>query len=36
MKNKEGRFAAEWQLAGVGTDGHTKKAKYVVHPPKVV
>jgi hypothetical protein len=35
LKNKEGRYAAGWQLISSGTDAHTQKPKYVVKPPTV-
>ena len=35
LKNKDGRYAAGWQLVSKGIDPHTKRPKYVVKPPAV-
>jgi hypothetical protein len=35
LRNKDGRYAAGWQLVSKGIDPHTKRPKYVVKPPAV-
>jgi hypothetical protein len=35
LRNKEGRYAAGWQLVSGGIEPHTKRPKYVVKPPAV-
>jgi hypothetical protein len=35
LKNKDGRYAAGWQLVAKGIDPHTSKPRYIVKPPAV-
>jgi hypothetical protein len=33
LANRQGRFAAKWQLVHVGRNGNTKAEQYCVKPP---